>query len=106
MSALTALSTMTCHPGLGGGSVVTLAQVSELLTHVEAGTCTEEQLEVMAKVGRGPTPVEWAAMRGEASEQATDTTPEPTPEAEPEEEPEPEAEDEDEPGADEDVAPV
>jgi hypothetical protein len=106
MSVLTVLSTMTSDPGLGGGSVVTFAQLSEILMHLEEGRCTEEQLEAMAEAHRGPTPAEWAEMRGEMIEQATDTTPEPTPEAEPAPEPEPEAEATEDPGADENVAPV
>ena len=113
MSVLTALSTMVCDPGMGGGSVVTFVQLSELLGHLDSGSCTAEQVEAMAAEHRGPTPAEWNAMRGEVSEQV-ETTPEPTPAPEPDAEETPEAEAggesapdaESEPGADEDVAPV
>lgn len=78
MSVLTALSQLICHPRMGGGSLVTIPQASELLEHADAGRVTEEQLEAMAVAVRGPTPDEWAAMREEVPDE-----PEPTSEAEP-----------------------
>lgn len=94
MSVLTALSQLICHPRMGGGSLVTIPQASELLVHADAGRVTEEQLEAMAAAVRGPTPDEWAAMQGEVPDEP-EPTPEPEPVAEveaptPEPEPEPE----------------
>ena len=77
MSVLAALSEMTHCVGIGG-SVITLPQVSELMTHLDSGACSEDLLYAMAKVPRQPTPNEWDAMR--AGE--TPSVPEPTPEPE------------------------
>jgi hypothetical protein len=92
MSVLTALSQLICHPRMGGGSLVTIPQASELLEHADAGRVTEEQLEAMAAAVRGPTPDEWSAMRGAVPDEP-EATPEPEQVAEVEEEtPEPEPE--------------
>jgi len=88
MSVLAALSELTHCTRIGGGSVLTLPLLAELMTHLDSGACSEELLYAMADVPRQPTPSEWDAMR--AGE--TPSVPEPTPEPEPEPEPEPVAE--------------
>lgn len=83
MSVLAALSEMTCCARIGGGSILTLPQVSELMRHLESGACSETLLYAMAEVPRQPTPDEWAAMRVGESPSVPEPTPEPEPEPEP-----------------------
>lgn len=82
MSVLAALSEMTCCAGIGGGSVLTLPQVSELLTHLDSGACSEDLLYAMADVPRQPSPAEWDAMRAGESSSVPEPEPEPEPVAE------------------------
>lgn len=83
MSVLAALSELTYCTRIGGGSVLSLPQLAELMTHLDSGACSEELINAMADVPRAPSPAEWDAMR--AGE--TPSVPEPTPEPEPEPEP-------------------
>lgn len=79
MSAAKALKELTCSERLGGGSVLRLPEVSELIGHLEEGRCSEELLEAMAAIPRGPTPDEWAAMRAGESVDVPEVAPEPDP---------------------------
>ena len=63
MSVLAALSELTHCTRIGGGSVLTLPLLAELMTHLDSGACSEELLYAMADVPRQPTPSEWDAMR-------------------------------------------
>ena len=92
MSVLAALSELTHCTRIGGGSVLTLPLLAELMTHLDSGACSEELLYAMADVPRQPTPSEWDAMRAGETPRVPEPTPEPEPQPEPEPEPEPVAE--------------
>ena len=80
MSVLAALSELAHCLRIGGGSVLTLPQLSELMTHLDSGACSDELLYAMADVPRAPTPNEWATMRAGESPSVPEPTPEPEPE--------------------------
>ena len=90
MSVLAALSELTYCTRIGGGSVLTLPQLAELMTHLDSGACSESLINAMADVPRAPTPDEWDAMRAGETPSVPEPTPEPEPQPEPEPEPEPE----------------
>jgi hypothetical protein len=92
MSVLAALSELTYCTRIGGGSVLSLPQLAELMTHLDSGACSEELINAMADVPRAPTPNEWSAMRAGETPSVPEPTPEPEPQPEPEPEPEPVAE--------------
>lgn len=106
IAAINGLRLVLNNPALGGGSSLRLDQASEVLgllgTLLSEGESAYEELkalttviEDMAAAGRGPTRVEWDAMRARGQDahdrlQAVkeelleeDATPEPAPEAEP-----------------------
>lgn len=93
MSGILALAKLTGNPEVGGGSHLTLPQVSELLTLIEAGNVREDQLETWAEENRGPTPTEWEEIRAGGSPEPEPVTevPDADPQSDPEETPEPEA---------------
>jgi hypothetical protein len=83
MSVLAALSELTYCTRIGGGSVLTLPALAELMTHLDSGACSEELINAMADVPRSPTPDEWDAMRAGETPSVSEPAPEPEPEPEP-----------------------